>query len=378
MRIGVVAGEASGDYLGAAFLEALRERVPDALVEGIGGPRMIERGCQGLFPMERLSVMGLAEVAGRYPELRRIQSRLVQHFTQHPPDVFVGIDAPDFNLTLERRLKAAGVRTAHYVSPSVWAWRRYRVKKIKAAVDHMFVLYPFETAIYESCRIPVTYAGHPLADEIPLEVDQQAARTRLGLPAHGEIVALLPGSRVNEVRQLAGDFLRAAQWCLEQRPGLQFVVPLANADVDEAFKEIYAAAGAVPALHQIQGQAREVMAAADVVLAAGGTATLEAMLLKRPVVMAYRVAPLTYRLARHLVHTRTYSLPNLLAGRALIPEYIQHQVTGEALGEAVLAYLQQPHMSSALQAEFTRLHDQLRRQASSRVAAGVMRLAGQA
>lgn len=377
MRIGIVAGEASGDALGAGLLRAINRQAPGTVIEGIGGPRMQEQGCRSLFPMERLSVMGLVEVVKHLPELRAVQSRLVAHFTRSPPDVFVGIDAPDFNLTLEHKLNRAGIRTVHYVSPTVWAWRRYRLRKIKRAVDHMLVLFPFEAAFYESRGVPVTFVGHPLADHIAFDTDRETARARLALPTEGEIVALLPGSRAAEVRNLAGPFIAAARQCLEQRPGLQFVAPVANDGVAEIFRRaLNEDAPTAPPVKVVQGMSLEAMAAADVVLAAGGTATLEAMLLKRPVVMAYKVAPLSYRLARRLVKIQRYSLPNLLAGKDMVPEFIQDRVTAENLAAAVLDYLTHPERVAALRREFTRLHHMLRRDADRRAAEVVLEVAG--
>lgn len=365
-----MAGEASGDLLGAGLLGALREQVPDMLVEGIGGPRMAAAGCRSLYPMERLAVMGLTEVIGRLRELSRMRSDLVTHFTRHPPDVFIGVDAPDFTLTLERRLRQRGIKTVHYVSPSVWAWRRYRLRKIRRAADHMLTLFPFEADFYAAQQIPVTFVGHPLADLIPLENDQAGARSGLNLAADGEVVALLPGSRVNEVRNLAPAFIEAARRCLRRRPGLRFVAPMADAAVRAEFEAALGNNADAPPVILVDGMAQRVMAASDAVLAAGGTAILEAMLLKRPVVMAYKVTPMSYWLAGWLVKVDMFSLPNLLAGERLIPEFIQDQVTAENLSRAVLDYLERPQQAAALRETFTHLHKQLRRgadQAAARV-----------
>lgn len=378
MRLGVVAGEVSGDLLGAGLIRALRRRVPDLTVEGIGGPRMCAEGCRSLYPMERLSVMGLAEVVGHLPGLYRIRRGLIRHFSEHPPDVFLGIDAPDFNITLERILRRRGVRTAHYVSPTVWAWRRYRIRKIKRAVDRMLVLFPFEAGFYRAHGVPVTCVGHPLADLIGFDVDRAGARARLGLSAAQETVALLPGSRVAEVKALAGPFIDAARRCASRHPELGFIAPMANGAVRRAFELALAAEAEAPPVTLIDGSAREAMAAADVVLAAGGTAVLEAMLLQRPVVMAYRVAPLSYQLARHLVKIRVFSLPNLLAGEPLIPEFIQEQVTGDNLAGAVLQLLHEPAHRVRLQAEFARLHRELRRDADRQAAEAIQDLAASA
>lgn len=363
VRVGIVAGEASGDLLGAGLLRALREQVPDISVEGIGGPRMEAEGCRSLYSMERLAVMGLTEVIGRLRELSRIRSELAVHFTRQPPDVFIGVDAPDFTLTLERKLRQRGITTIHYVSPSVWAWRRYRLRKIRRAVDHMLTLFPFEAAFYEAQHIPVTFVGHPLADLIPMEGDQAGARAGLHLPPEGEIVALLPGSRATEVRNLAPAFIEAARLCLRRRPGLRFIAPMAGAGVRAEFEAVLRQCAGAPAVTLFDGMAQQAMAASDVVLAAGGTAILEAMLLKRPVVMAYKVTPTSYWLARRLVKVDMFSLPNLLAGRPLIPEFIQDQVSAENLSGAVLEYLERPEQVAVLREAFTRLHHQLRQDA---------------
>lgn len=372
IRIGIVAGEASGDLLGAGLLRALREYAPDLTVEGIGGPRMEAEGCRSLYPMERLAVMGLTEVIGRLRELTRIRSGLVDYFTSHPPDVFIAVDAPDFNLTLERKLKQRGVKTVHYVSPSVWAWRRYRLRKIRRAVDHMMVLFPFEAAFYEAQHIPVTYVGHPMADLIPVESDQYAARARLNLPPDGKVIALLPGSRVTEVRNLAPAFIEAARLCLRRHPGLRFIAPMAGDAVRTEFETALRQNADAPDVMRTDGMAQQAMAAADVVLAAGGTAVLEAMLLKRPVVMAYKVTPMSYWLASRLVKIDVFSLPNLLAGQRLVPEFIQDDVNAVNLSQAVLEYLQTPERVAALRDTFTRLHQQLRQDADHAAARVVL------
>ena len=331
MHIAIIAGELSGDILVAGLIHAIRAHYPDAIIEGIGGPQMLAAGFQSHYPLETLSVMGLVEVLKHYPRLKKCRDSLRDHFLQHPPDVFIGIDAPDFNLGLETILKSAGIKTVHYVSPSVWAWRQYRLRKIARACDLMLTLFPFEAEYYQRHQIPVRFVGHPLADEIPLQTDKQAARMRLNLPPQGVWVALLPGSRRNEVRQLGIPFLQTARWLLAQRSDLQFIVPLANAHLKALFTEQIAEIAPDLPLTLLDGQSREAMAAADVVLMASGTATLEAMLLKRPMVVAYRMAELTYWLAKWLVHIPYFSLPNLLAQEALVPEFLQHQVCPEKL-----------------------------------------------
>lgn len=374
LRIGLVAGEASGDLLGEGLIRAIRARRPDAVFEGIGGPRMIAAGCHALYPMERLSVMGLVEVLGRYRELHAMRADLVRHFSATPPDVFIGIDAPDFNLGLEQRLKARGIRTAHYVSPTIWAWRRKRLRKIARSTDLMLTLFPFEPPFYEAAGIPVHYVGHPLADAIPPETDARAARIALGMPAAGELLALLPGSRQSEVRSLAPAFIGAARWCLERRPGLRFAVPLVNAGVRALFEQALASDPDLP-VTLFDGRSREVIAAADAVLLASGTATLETMLLQRPMVVAYRVSPLTYWLARRLLYVDTYAMPNLLAGSRVAPEFIQNAATPAALGAALLNYLDHPDEARRVRERYAHLHDQLRQGADERAAEAIIALA---
>jgi len=375
MRFGIVAGEASGDLLGAGLIAAIKQRHPDAVFEGIAGPQMIAAGAVSLYPMERLSVMGLVEVLGRYRELIGIRRRLAEHFLANPPDVFIGIDAPDFNLGLERRLREAGIKTAHYVSPSVWAWRQRRVKKIARSTDLMLTLFPFEASFYEQHHVPVRFVGHHLADTIPLEVDKSVARRALDLPATGEILALLPGSRSSELRYLAADFIGAARWLCARRPGLTVVAPLVNAERRAQFEAVLAEQDAPPSLILVDGHSREVMAAADVVLLASGTAALEAMLLKRPMVVAYRLAALTYWLVKRMIKVDKVSLPNLLAGEHLVPELIQHDATPERLGAAVLSYLENPQAAAAVNVRFDEIHRDLRRNASEQAAEAILQLA---
>lgn len=375
IRVGIVAGEASGDLLGAGLIRTIRERFPGAVVEGIGGPAMIAQGCGALYPMERLSVMGIVEVLGRFRELYTMRASLVRHFIDHPPDVFVGIDAPDFNLGLERKLKAAGIPVVHYVSPSVWAWRQYRVRKIARSIDLMLTLFPFEARFYEEHHVPVRFVGHPLAEMIPPVSDKLPPRAALGLPLQGEVVALLPGSRMTEINFLAESFIRAATWCVQRRPGLHFVVPLATSATRERFIQILAAVAPDLPVTVIEGRSREAMAAADAVLLASGTATLEAMLLKRPMVMAYRVAPFTYWLAKRLVKISRFALPNLLAGKPLVPEFIQDAVTPESLGQAILDYLERPELAAALRETFAQIHAALRQGADQQAAEAVIELA---
>ena len=374
LRVAIVAGEPSGDVLGAGLLRALAARYPTIEIDGIGGEQMIAAGCQSLCPMERLSVMGLIEVLGRYPEIRALRRRLVQRWLKQRPDVFIGVDAPDFNLPAEALLRKAGVATVHYVSPQVWAWRRYRMRGIARAVDCMLTLFPFEEAFYKAYRVPVRYVGHPLADQIPMTVDQQGARRSLGLPVEGELVALLPGSRMQEIRRLAPTMLLTARWLLTRRGGLRFVLPVANAAARAYIGRLLRCRGADLPITLLDGNARAAMAGADVVLVASGTATLEALLLKRPMVITYRTTWLTYHLAKAMVSVSHVGLPNLLGGGARVPELLQERATPDRLGAAVLDWFERPALRLALQAEFDRIHANLRRGADSRAAKAVLEL----
>lgn len=376
LHVGIIAGEASGDNIGAALIHAIRKREPDAVFEGVAGPRMIEAGCFSLYPMESLSVMGLVEVLRHLPKLMSMRRELRHHFLKTPPDIFIGIDAPDFNLSLERSLKRAGIRTLHYVSPSVWAWRQYRVRKIAASVDCMLTLFPFEERFYEQQQVPARFVGHPLADLISDDVDPLQAREHLGIQHQGPLVALLPGSRAGEVKRLAEDFLRAANWCHERRSDIRFVVPVANEACRTMLENALARVNSRLPVTLLHGQGLEAMAAANAVLMASGTATLECTLLKRPMVVAYRLSPLTYQLARLLVNTPYYSLPNLLADRPVVKEFIQDDVTPEALGGEILQLIDDPSHAQELTAVFAQIHDELRQDASRIAADAVFEVAG--
>lgn len=376
MRIGIVAGESSGDLLGAGLIQALRERQPDAVIEGIAGPRMIEAGCTALYPSDKLSLLGLVEVLGHYRELRGIRKALYEHFLDTRPDVFVGIDVPDFNLGLQEKLHRAGIPTVQYVSPQVWAWRRYRIRKMARALDLVLCLFPFEVDYYRDHAVNAAFVGHPLADSIDLEVSQSAARQRLGLPEDRHIVALLPGSRVSEVKRLARIFIDTARWCHTRDPQCQFIVPLANPVVAEVFRAVLAGQPDDLPMKLTTGQSHDAMAAADVVLMASGTAALEGMLLKRPVIVAYRVAWLSYQILRHWVRLPFVSLPNLLANEAIIPEYLQDRARPELLGQAIFEYLEQPDRIDKLVDRFTAIHQTLRQDTNHRAAEAILRVAG--
>lgn len=377
IRIGIVVGESSGDILGAGLVSELQRLYPQAIFEGIGGPRMLALGFNSLFPQDRLAVMGLVEPLKRLPELLRIRKQLRQHFIQNPPNVFIGIDSPDFNLDLELALRAHGIKTAHYVSPTVWAWRQGRIKKIARAVDLMLTLFPFEQQFYEDHNVPVKCVGHPLADTIPLHGDKQAARTALRLESLTEgkkMIALLPGSRATEVERLGPVFVEMARLCCTQRDDLVFVMPSASERRHEQIEQLLAAQPDKLPIQLVAGQSHQVMAAADVVLMASGTTTLEAMLLKRPMVITYKSAPLSYWLFSKLVKVDYIGLPNLLAQKELVREFIQDQAQPELLLDAVLKYIDNPELVTALEQEFDQQHRLLRKNASREAAKAISSL----
>jgi len=375
VRIGVLAGEASGDMLGGQVLAALRQRYPDLLVEGIGGPLMEAQGLRSMAPMERLSVMGFVEPLLRLPELLRIRRQVLAHFSANPPDLFLGIDSPDFNLRLEQQLRARGVTTAHLVSPSVWAWRAGRVRRIKRAVDLMLCLFPFETAIYRQHAVPVQFVGHPLADEIPLHPDRAAARHALGLAPTARVLALLPGSRGGEVRLLAPLFLRTAALLRHSDPDLVLVLPAASPARAEQLQRLLAGAATL-GVTLVRGRSREVIAASDAVLLASGTATLEAALLRRPMVVAYRMGALSWLLLRQLVQTPYAALPNILAGRALVPELLQGSATPAAMARALQPLLSGGEAAQAQLVGFDGIRRDLSRGFAGRAAAALAALVG--
>ena len=374
ITIGMVAGEASGDILGAGLIRALRTRYPRARFVGIGGDEMIAQGFHSLVPMERLSVMGLVEVLGRLRELFSIRDRLMDYFLTTPPDVVIGIDSPDFTLGVERRCREAGIPTVHYVSPSVWAWRQKRIFKIAKSIDLMLTLFPFEARFYEEHKVPVSFVGHPLADRIPMETDTAGARESLGLNPETPVLAILPGSRSGEVARLGELFLSAARWIQSRRADLQLVIPCINRDREQQVRELVAALEVELPVTIVRGRSREVMAASDVVMLASGTATLEAMLLKKPMVVGYRLSGLSYALLSRLVKVPYVALPNLLSGQELVPELLQDDATPESLGQAVLERLADPAERERLTGAFEDLHRQLRRTADERAASAISAL----
>lgn len=377
LRVGIVAGEHSGDQLGAALIAALRARVADLECFGVAGPKMIAAGCQAWAGADSLGVMGLAEVLRHLPRLLRLRAELAARFAAARPDVFVGIDSPEFNLTLARRLKRAGLRCVQYVSPQVWAWRPGRVRTIGRDTDLVLCLLPFESEFYARHAVHAEFVGHPLADQIPLEVDTAAARAGLDLPGDARVIALLPGSRLAEVTRLAAPFAAAAAWIHERRPGFRFVAPMASAAVRECFERQLAQVTDKSLVRIVDGQAQRVLAAADAALVASGTATLETLLSGKPMVAAYKASWLTAFLVRTLglVKVPYFSQPNLLAGRLLVPEFLQGAVRGAALGAALLAEMEDPAHVAQLRAEFARIHRELRRDGAARAAAAVLECA---
>lgn len=372
IRIGVVAGEPSGDVLAAGMLREIKRRHPDAVIEGIGGPQMQAAGCRSLFDMETLSVMGLVEVLKHLPAILKVKRELLAHFAQHPPDVFIGVDAPDFNLRIEAVLKARGIRTVHYVSPTIWAWREKRVHKIARAANRVLGLFPFEQAVYDKYDVPYTFVGHTMADAIALVPDQHQARQQLGIDETAPLLAVLPGSRRSEVASLLPIFSDTMQQIHAAIPDCQFVVPAVNAlrkqEIDAYLDTVNA--------HQtlnirvVEGQSREAMIASDAILLASGTATLEAMLCKRPMVAAYKLAPLTYRIMQRLYKPAYFSLPNLLADAPLVPEMLQDEVNPETLAQTLLPFFRQDN--SALIARFTEIHQTLKCDADKQSADAVL------
>lgn len=373
MKIGIIAGEASGDLLGAGLIEAIKARHPDVKFEGIAGPAMIKAGCCAFHPAEKLAVMGF-EALVHYRELKGIQNQMVEHFSQNPPDLFIGIDAPDFNLTIERKLKNQGIKAVHYVSPSVWAWRQYRIKKIARSVDMVLTLFPFEAEFYKKHQVPVTFVGHPLADMIPLKVDQTAMRQGLGIGIDEVVVALLPGSRLSEINRLTELLLDSAALIKQQHPAVRFVVPMASPKVRERFEQIYAEQGNSPALTLVDGRSREVMAAADVVVLASGTATLEALLVKRPMVVTYKLSALGYLLVKLLLKSPFVALPNVLAGREVVKELLQAEATAANIATEVIKLLEDKVNAATISQLFDEIHQTLRRDASNSAATAVLGL----
>jgi lipid-A-disaccharide synthase len=381
--IGIVAGEASGDLLGSHLIRALKKHRPDLEFVGIAGPKMIGEGAKTLFPMEKLSVRGYVEVIRHLPELLKIRKQVYRHFVENPPVLFIGVDAPDFNFVLERKLKNKGVTTIHYVSPSIWAWRKGRIGKIRRAVSHILALFPFEPKLYEQAGVPVSYVGHPLADELPLLPNQQATRQQLKLKSDQIVIAMLPGSRQSEVEQLADLFVKTAKLMARpqadgQVPNIQFLVPLITRNTRKIFEEAIFKNQTglenepVLPIQILFGHAHMAMEAADVVIVASGTATLEAALLKRPMVITYKMPWLSWKILKRMNYLPYVGLPNVLAGRFVVPELLQQDATPEKLAEATLKLINDKALTQEIQQEFTRIHESLRQNTEEKAAQVVL------
>lgn len=378
VKIALVAGEASGDNLGGGLLRALHARQPALSAFGVAGPRMVAAGCEAWVASDEIAIMGLAEILRHLPRLLRLRRELVARLLAARPDVFVGIDSPEFNLRVAARLKAQGIATVQYVSPQVWAWRQGRVRSIGRSVDLVLCVLPFESGFYDAHDVRAVFVGHPLADRIPLQSPPGPARAALGLDARAPTVAVLPGSRRGEVARLGGPFAATLAWLHERRPDIRFVAPMASAAVRTLFEHSLAQHAPDVPVTVIDGRAPDALAAADAVLVASGTATLETALIKRPMVVAYRLAPLTAWLMRSmkLMKADYFAQPNLLAGRQVVPEYLQEDVRPEVLGPALLAQLQRPDHAELI-ATFTAIHETLRRGASARAADAILELRNQ-
>ncbi len=372
MRVAMVAGEASGDLLGAHLVAALKRQFPAARFCGIGGPKMQGEGFDAWWPSEKLAVRGYAEVLRHYREITGIRRQLLSRLLAERPDVFIGVDAPDFNLWLERRLKAGGIPTVHYVSPSVWAWRAGRLGKIRRSVGHMLAVFPFEPEIYRRQGIPVTYVGHPLADMIPLDIDHAAAKERLDVASAHPVIALLPGSRQSEVHFMADLLIETAKHLHARFPDCMFLVPLASRETRALFDDALWRCGATDLSFKLLfGHAQEALAAADVAVVASGTATLEAALVKTPMVIAYRMSPWSWRLMRHMHLQPWAGLPNILAGRFVVPEFLQEAATPENLAQAAGNLVADASVREEISRVFLSLHRQLRRNTADTAAAAI-------
>jgi lipid-A-disaccharide synthase len=375
--IGIVAGEASGDLLGSHLIAALKAKRPDIEFVGIAGPKMMALGAKSLYPMERLAVRGYFEVLRHYWGLVRMRKQLARRFIDNPPDLFIGIDAPDFNLGLEMMLRRRGIKTLHYVSPSIWAWRHGRIKKIKRAAGHMLCLFPFEKPIYDTANIPATYVGHPLGDMIPLQQDQTMARASLKLTEPGLVVALLPGSRQSELDFMADLFVKTAQKIAEDFPDAQFLVPLVTRETRAKFEAaIYRNQAQDLAFKLLFGHAHMAMAAADGIIVASGTATLEAALLKRPMVIAYKISKWSWPIMKRMGYLPWVGLPNILAGKSVVPELLQDKATPQALAEALMSMVSDKQRVAEIQREFEEIHHQLKQDAGEKAAQAVLGMIG--
>ena len=373
VRIAMVAGEASGDLLASHLIEALKAKLPNAVFYGIGGPKMIGRGFKAWHPLEKLAVRGYVEVLRHYRQISAIRTDVKRRLLADPPDVFIGVDAPDFNLALEKILKQKGIPSIHYVSPSIWAWRGKRIHKIGAAVSRVLALFPFEPTLYEKEGIPVSYVGHPLADVLPVDDGRSGARELLGLPAQQAVFALLPGSRQSELHYMAETFIATASEINRQLPSALFLVPLATRETRLQFETaLYRCAARDLPIRLLFGHAHEAMMAADAVLVASGTATLEAALLKRPMAIVYKMAPFSYRMMRRMGYLPYVGLPNILAGKFLVPEFIQDDATAENLAQALLNLFADKATCARISEAFREIHLQLKQNTAEKSAAAIL------
>lgn len=368
IRIGIVAGEASGDLLGSHLMQALKSKGADIEFVGIAGPKMMGEGAHSLFPIERLSVRGYVEVIKHLYGLLKLRRQLLNHFLSSRIDLFIGIDAPDFNFWLEKKLKNKGIKTIHYVSPSVWAWRKNRIKTIKNAVSHMLALFPFEPALYENAGVPVTYVGHPLADMLPIEPNTAAARERLKIKSEVMVIAMLPGSRQSEVKQHAELFVKTAKLIYTEHPNAIFLVPLITRETRQIFElAIFHEQENLP-IQILFGHAHDAMEAADLVIVASGTATLEAALLKKPMIITYRMPKLSWQILKRMRLQPYVGLPNILAEKFIVPELLQDESTPEKLAEASLKIMSDVDNISKIKAEFTKMHHALKQNTAEKAA----------
>ncbi len=379
LRVGIVAGEPSGDLLAAGLIRQIRNKHPDALFEGIAGPLMVEAGCKQLWPLEQLSVFGLFEVIRHLPELLSIRKQLLNHFLKNPPDIFIGVDAPDFNLTLERKLYQANIPTVHYVSPTVWAWRPGRIKKLIGTLDALLCIFPFEEKYFSSTPVPAHYIGHPLADEVIAEPDINKAKKKFGFSTDSKVIALLPGSRMGELSRHAQPFLEAAALYLKKEPTTRFITTFATEKTGLFFKSVMADLPNCPEIKVVDNPTTELLAASDLAMVASGTVSLEVMLMRKPMVVAYRFAPLTYGVLKlfSLFKAPYFAMPNLIAGKEIVPELLQHEMTAERLADELLRWQTDKERLNFLSKEYDRLIPLLRRDASLQAANVVLDIVSQ-
>ncbi len=375
VRIGIVAGEASGDLLGSHLVRALKEKLPEIEFVGVGGPKMQSAGVTSLFPMEKLAVMGYVEVLKRYFQIIAIRRKLIRYFKSNPPDIFIGVDAPDFNLDLERDLKKAGIPAIHYVSPSIWAWRGERIHKIRKSCTKVLALFPFEKELYDKAGIDADYVGHPLADMVPESADRTAMRRNMKLPLDAKIFAFLPGSRQSELQYMADTFIQTALLVREKWSDARFLVPLASRETRALFEEaIYRNHAEDIAFTLFFGHAVDAMIASDIVLVASGTATLEAALLKRPMVITYKMAPLTYSLKKRKKYQPYVGLPNILSGKFVVPELLQDEATPENLSRALINLMQDEAVIRKLEDVFAEMQRSLRQNTAEKASLAILPL----